>query len=54
MTIGINDDCVGGASRGYILYVGCYMKASTSFDLESDKANRVIGCYAAGALVASS
>jgi len=54
MTIGIDDNCTGGASRGYILYVGNYMKADTSFDLESDKVNRVIGCYAAGALVASS
>lgn len=53
MTIGVNDDCVGGASRGYIVYAGNYMKATAAFDIESDTAARAIGNYAANAFVAS-
>lgn len=43
-SIGVNDD----ATTGHIIYAGCFVQATTGFDLENN-ANRIIGCIEANA-----
>jgi hypothetical protein len=52
MVTGVDDNSPGGANRGYIVYAGNYIDATTAMDLESDTTARAIGNYAANGFVA--